>query len=120
MSPQAQDIVSNKDNLIKLRENVMVACAEVMAEVESWKKGNEHINRYCKRIANTIILVSIARKKMYHDGEFDHAQESHIDKVKTEFKEYVFLSLSFSFSLSVCPETNLSTFPLFLFSTSTF
>ena len=61
-------------------------CAEVYQMVLDYKDANARVQRNCKAIAETL-LVSIVKKKVYDEGEFEAAQEKHREKVSARFAE---------------------------------
>eukprot|EP00736_Rhodelphis_marinus_P013382 Rmarinus@m.14828 len=58
-------------------------CREISLLVTTYKDNNEHIIRSCKIIAETM-LVSIQKKKVYEEGEFEEHQKKHRDAVRAQ------------------------------------
>ena len=62
------------------------SCREVESWVNDYKAGNERVAAACKAVSESM-LVSIKKKKIYLEGEFEETQKAHLEAVSQQFQK---------------------------------
>lgn len=62
------------------------SCREVEGWVNEYKAANEKIAGACKAVSESM-LVSIKKKKIYLEGEFEETQKAHLEGVSQQFQK---------------------------------